>query len=105
MGYNKQRVRPAVPIRVRSPIICIFERITCMSLTRHLTKLLPLAVVLAVGSIVALAARSPLPSAPRSPEVGTDVSDLKPVVDLVNAEFNALWNAAGVAPAGPALEL
>lgn len=76
-----------------------------MPLTRHLTKLLPLVVVLAVASIVALAARSPLPSAEKLPEVGTEISDVKPLVDRVNAEFVARWKAAGVAPAERATDL
>lgn len=72
---------------------------------RHLTKLLPLFVVLAVATIVALAARSPLPSADRLPEVGADVSDLQPAVERVNAEFAARWKDAGIVPAGRAADL
>jgi len=76
-----------------------------MLLYRHLTLLLPLAVVLAVASIVALAARSPLPPAEKLVEVGVDISDLKPAVERVNAEFATRWKEASVKPATSASEL
>jgi hypothetical protein len=72
---------------------------------RHLTRLLPLVVVAGVASLVALATRSPAPSAERRPEVGVAVSDLGPVVERVNAEFATKWADAGLKPAGPASEL
>src|SRR5579871_5436035 len=80
-------------------------RITNMSPFRRLTKLLPLVVVCAVATIVAMAARSPLPPAARLPEVGIEVSDLKPAVARVDAELAARWKAANIAPAGEAPEL
>lgn len=76
-----------------------------MQLIRHLPKLLPLAVGLAVAGIVAMEASSPLPPAERLPEVGVAIDDLKPVVERVNAEFARRWNAAGVKPASHADEL
>src|SRR5260370_19126730 len=76
-----------------------------MFLLRHLTKLLPLVVVLAVATIVAMAARSPLPPAEKLPEVGVDISDLRPTVESLNAEFARRWSEAGVAPAGHASDL
>jgi len=74
-------------------------------MTRHLTKLLPLLVVLGVASIVARAARSPLPPAEKLLEVGAEISDLPPIVNRVNAEFTARWQAAGLTPAAPAADL
>ena len=68
-------------------------------------KLLPLVVVLSVATIVALAARSPLPSAEKLPEVGAELSDLKPILDRVNAEFASRWKSAGITPAAPASDL
>ena len=59
-----------------------------MPLSRQLTKLLPLAVVVSVAAIVAMAARSPLPSAEKLPEVGVEFSDLKPAVDRVNGPLS-----------------
>ena len=76
-----------------------------MSPFRHLTKLLPLVVVCAIATIVAMAARSPLPPAARLPEVGVDISDLKPAVARVDTELAARWKAANIAPAGAAPEL
>jgi hypothetical protein len=76
-----------------------------MNVTRHLTKLLPLVVVLSVAAIVARAARSPLASAGKLPEVGSDISDLHEVVERVNAEFASRWKSAGITPAGPASDL
>ena len=84
-------------------IICSIVRITPM--TRHLTKLLPLVVVLGVASIVATAARSPFPVAAKLREVGAEISDLPPIVDRVNAEFAAHWQTAGITPAAPASDL
>jgi len=75
------------------------------SLRRVLTLLPPLAVVLGVVTIVALAARSPLPPANRLREVGVASSDLRPVLDRVDAEFSSLWKAAGVTPAPEVSEL
>jgi hypothetical protein len=72
---------------------------------RHLTKLLPLVVVLAVATIVALAARSALPPAEKLREVGVDISDLKPAVDTLNAEFAGRWKEAGVPRAERASDL
>jgi hypothetical protein len=76
-----------------------------MPLLKHLTKLLPVAVVLVVATIVALAARSPLPPAEKRPEVGVEISDLRPAVECVNAEFARRWKDAGVAPAAHAPDL
>ena len=76
-----------------------------MSCTRHLTKLLPLVVVLGIAAIVARAARSPLPSADKLPEVGVEIADLQPIVDRINAEFAARWKEAGVAHAALASDL
>jgi hypothetical protein len=76
-----------------------------MPFLRHLTKLLPLVVVVAVATIVALAARSPLPPAEKLPEVGVDLSDLKPAVERLDAEFARRWAVAGVAPAEHASDL
>jgi Protein of unknown function (DUF1549)/Protein of unknown function (DUF1553) len=56
-------------------------------------------------TIVALAARSPLPPANRLREVGADGSDLLPVLERVDAEFTSLWKEAGVTPAPEATEL
>jgi hypothetical protein len=81
------------------------RRTTNMSPLRHLTKLLPVAVVLAVATIVALAARSPLPPAEKLREVGVEISDLRPAVERVNAEFARRWKEAGVAPARQASDL
>src|SRR5262245_32889076 len=76
-----------------------------MPIYRHVTKVLPLAVVIAVASIVAVAARSPLPPADKLAEVGVDMSDLKSVVERVNAQFAARWKEAGVKPAVHASDL
>lgn len=75
------------------------------SLNRYLTKLLPLVVVLSVVTIVAMAARSPLPPAEKLREVGVAIDDLKPIVDRIDAEFAARWKNANVKPAGPADDL
>lgn len=72
---------------------------------RYLTKALPLVVVLAVATIVAMAARSPLPPASRLREVGVEIDDLKPAVARLNAEFSARWAGAGIKPAEKADEL
>jgi hypothetical protein len=80
-------------------------RKTNMSPLRHLTKLLPVAVVLAVATIVALAARSPLPPAEKLREVGVEISDLRPAVERVNAEFGRRWHDAGVTAARQATDL
>jgi hypothetical protein len=76
-----------------------------MPFFHRLTLLLPLAVVLAVASIVAMAARSPLPTAEKLPEVGVEISDLRPVVDRVNAEFARRWHEAHITPAPRAPDL
>lgn len=76
-----------------------------MPIFRHLTKLLPLVVVCAVATIVAMAARSPLPPAEKLPEAGVDISDLRPAVEKVNAAFAARWAGARITPAGHASEL
>jgi hypothetical protein len=76
-----------------------------MSLFRLFTKLLPVAVVVAVASIVAMAARSPLPPAEKLPEVGVEISDLAPAVERVNAELAKRWKDAGVTPAPRASDL
>ncbi len=76
-----------------------------MPVLKHLTKLVPLVVVLAVATIVALAARSPLPPAEKLPEVGVEIDDLKPAVARLNAEFAARWTKAGIKPADRADDL
>ncbi len=76
-----------------------------MQFSRRLTMILPLVVVLAVASIVAMAARSPLPPAETLAEVGVDISDLKPVVERVNVQFAARWKEAGAKPAVRASDL
>jgi hypothetical protein len=72
---------------------------------RYLTKALPLVIVLSVVTIVAVAARSPLPPAESLPEVGVAIDDLKPAVARLNAEFAAHWTRAGIKPADKADEL
>ncbi|MBI3863858.1 MAG: DUF1549 domain-containing protein [Planctomycetia bacterium] len=76
-----------------------------MPVLKHLTKLLPLVVVLAVASLVARAARSPLPPAEKLPEVGIEIDDLKAAVARVNASFTDRWKESGIRPAGPADDL
>ncbi|MBS0265267.1 MAG: DUF1549 domain-containing protein [Planctomycetes bacterium] len=70
-----------------------------------LLKLLPLGVVLSVATIVAWAARNPLPPAEKLTEVGHSLQDLKPIVGRINAEFAVSWAKAGISPAGPADDL
>lgn len=72
---------------------------------RYLMKLLPLGVLLAVVTIVAVAARSPLPPADKLPEVGADVSGIEPALARVNAVLATQWKAAAVTAARHAPEL
>jgi hypothetical protein len=74
-------------------------------LQKSLTKLLPLVIVLAVVTIVARAARSPLPKAERLKEVGVAIDDLKPAVAKINADFAEHWAKSGIRPATKADEL
>ncbi len=76
-----------------------------MPLLRHLPKLIPVAVGLAVVGIVAMEARRPLPPSGTLREVGAEVAELKPAVERVDSAFSSRWQAAGVMPAGPAEEL
>lgn len=71
---------------------------------KHLSKMLPLLVVLAVAGVVARAARSPL-NADRVQEAGVEIPDLKPVVKRLDQEFDRRWQQAGIAPAQPADDL
>ncbi|MSR56228.1 MAG: DUF1549 domain-containing protein [Planctomycetaceae bacterium] len=76
-----------------------------MSRLRHLSKLLPLLVVLGVVALVSWAARSPLPAAGTISEVGTEPEDLAQPVQRINAAFERRWRDAAIEPAQPAPDL
>jgi hypothetical protein len=71
----------------------------------YMIKVLPLATLLAIATIVAMAARSPLPPAERLPEVGVAIDDLKRAVARINAEFASRWAKDGIQPADKADDL
>ncbi|MGQ0634436.1 MAG: DUF1549 domain-containing protein [Planctomycetaceae bacterium] len=72
---------------------------------RHLSKVLPILVVVAVVALVAWAARDPLAGTTAKNEVGVETSDLAPAVVQVDAFFEQRWQKAGLSPAQPADEL
>lgn len=67
-----------------------------------LSKLLPLVVVLAVGAIVARAARDPLKLSSPKAWATPPASDISPVVARVDELFEQRWSEAGLVPAVPA---
>lgn len=71
---------------------------------RHLSKLLPLLVVLSVAGVVTWAARGPL-HRDRDREDGAELDALQPIVALVNAEFADRWQREQVTSAPPAPDL
>ena len=75
-----------------------------MSQLRHLSKLLPVLVVLAVIGIVGWAARSPLEVGPVR-EAGVDLPDLKVAVARLDRELGRRWKAESVTPTPPAPDL
>lgn len=71
---------------------------------RHLSRLLPLFVVLGVAYVVAWASRNPLRSdAVR--EAGTEPDDLAAPVARINTAFSEIWQRENITPAPPAPEL
>lgn len=76
-----------------------------MQALRHLTKLLPLVVIIAVATVVGMAARSPLTPKSKLSEAGFDPGDLLRTVSKVDAEFEKRWKEAKITPAERAPEL
>lgn len=76
-----------------------------MSRLRHLSKVLPLLVVVGVVALVSWAARSPLPAAGTVPEVGTEPEGLARPVGQIDAVFERRWRDAGIEAAQPASDL
>ena len=70
---------------------------------RPLALVLPCGVVLAVGTVVTLASRSPVGAPWR--ESGAETSAVQPAVQKVDAELERVWQAQGVTPAAPATDL
>lgn len=66
---------------------------------RHLSKLLPALIVLAVGAIVIWAARDPLAERRRTPAIGLPASDLSAVVAEVDRLFEERWRQEKITPA------
>lgn len=73
-------------------------------LSRQISKIAPVLVVIAVAGVVTHAARSPLDHQRRA-EIPVDLADLRPVVAAVDASFQARWKADGIKPAPAAPDL